>query len=241
MARRRQPFRVLEQELARTHPEVHDPRAAILSGDVLVDGIARTNPASLVRPDASITLRRPHPLRGRGKLAFALDTFDVEVRGRTALDVGAAAGGFTLALLEAGVRRVYALDAGHGQLLGSLRVDSRVVNLEATNLSRLEASLVPETIDVVVFDLSYLALRDAVPQTNRIDVAADADAVALVKPQFELHRAGLTTSRPDLGAAAGSAAEGFTSAGWRVVAMSESPIRGARGSVELLLHARRGG
>jgi 23S rRNA (cytidine1920-2'-O)/16S rRNA (cytidine1409-2'-O)-methyltransferase len=207
MARRRERLLALEHELARVHPEVHDPRAAIRRGDVLVDGIVRTNPASLVRRGASVTLRRPHPLRGRAKLAFALAAFGVVVRERTALDVGAGAGGFTLALLEAGARRVYAVDAGHGQLRGSLRIDARIVNLESTNLARLERRLVPETIDVVVFDLSYLALREAAGQLTRIDLAADAQAIALVKPQFDLGRARLPMSRKDLDDAARSAAE----------------------------------
>jgi 23S rRNA (cytidine1920-2'-O)/16S rRNA (cytidine1409-2'-O)-methyltransferase len=241
MARKRPRFSALEQALARSHPNVRNPRDAILRGDVLVNGIVRTNPASLVRGDASITLRRPTSLRGRSKLAFALDGFDVDVRDRIALDVGAAAGGFTLALLEAGARRVYAVDAGYGQLRGSLRADLRVVNLEATNLAQLDRRLVPETIEVVTFDLSYLALSSAAPQLARVDLAQHADAIALVKPQFELHRSHLPTSRRELDDAARSATDGFTAAGWRVLAVVDSPTRGSGGAFELLLHAQRAG
>jgi 23S rRNA (cytidine1920-2'-O)/16S rRNA (cytidine1409-2'-O)-methyltransferase len=239
MARRRR-LRSLEQEFRRTHPEVQNPRETILRGDVLVDGIARTNPGSLVRPDAAITVRKPRDLRGRTKLASALQTFDVDVCSRTALDIGAGTGGFTLALLEAGARRVYAVDAGHGQLLGSLRLDPRVVNLEATNLEVLGPRFVPETIDVAAFDLSYLPLRDAVPQLAGIQLADDADAIALVKPQFELRRSHLPTSRQDLDDAVRFAAVGFTASGWHIAAIADSPIRGAGGAIELLLHARRG-
>jgi 23S rRNA (cytidine1920-2'-O)/16S rRNA (cytidine1409-2'-O)-methyltransferase len=240
MARKRQRLRALEQELTRVYPEVQGPRESILRGDVLVDGIVRSNPASLVRRNAAITLRQPRSLRGRTKLAFALQTLDLDVRNRKALDIGAGAGGFTLALLEAGARCVYAVDAGHGQLLGSLRLDPRVVNLEATNLAVLGSRLVPETIDVVTFDLSYLELRDAVPQLAGIHLADDADAVALVKPQFELRRSHLPMSRRDLDDAARLAAEGFTAAGWSIAAVADSPVRGAGGAIELLLHARRG-
>ncbi|HZC28417.1 MAG TPA: SAM-dependent methyltransferase [Gaiellaceae bacterium] len=241
MARKRQRLRVLEHELARRHPELQDPRAAILRGDVLVDGIARTNPASLLRPGASITLRRPRRLRGGEKLAFALQAFEIDARGRTALDVGAGAGGFTSALLEAGARRVYAVDAGHGQLLGSLRLDPRVVNLEATNVSTLDRRLVPEPVDIVAVDLSYLALRDAAPQLAPVAFGRSVDAIALVKPQFELKRASVPTARQDLAGAAVSAADGFASAGWQIAEVIESPIRGAGGAIELFLHARRAG
>jgi 23S rRNA (cytidine1920-2'-O)/16S rRNA (cytidine1409-2'-O)-methyltransferase len=217
MSRRRR-LRALEQELRRIHPEVQDPRETILRGDVVVDGITRTNPASLVRSDAAITVRKPRSLRGRTKLASGLQMFDVDVCNRTALDIGAGTGGFTLALLEAGARRVYAVDAGHGQLLGSLRLDPRVVNLEATNLAVLGPQFVPETIDVVAFDLSYLGLRDAVPQLAGIHLADDAD----------------------LDEAARVAAEGFTASGWHIAAIADSPVSGAGGAIELLLHARRG-
>jgi 23S rRNA (cytidine1920-2'-O)/16S rRNA (cytidine1409-2'-O)-methyltransferase len=239
MSRRRR-LRALEQELRRIHPEVQNPRETILRGDVVVDGITRTNPASLVRSDAAITVRKPRSLRGRTKLASGLQMFDVDDCNRTALDIGAGTGGFTLALLEAGARRVYAVDAGHGQLLGSLRLDPRVVNLEATNLAVLGPQFVPETIDVVAFDLSYLGLRDAVPQLAGIHLADDADAIALVKPQFELRRSHLPMSRQDLDEAARVAAEGFTASGWHIAAIADSPVSGAGGAIELLLHARRG-
>src|SRR5439155_6075463 len=131
------------------------------------------------REGAAITLRIDEPLRGEAKLKAALESFEIIVENRIALDVGAAAGGFTRALLDAGARRVYAVDAGHGQLLGSLRQDERVVNLEATNLALLDRALVPDTIDLVTLDLSYLSLAAAVPQLESIWLAAGAEAVAL--------------------------------------------------------------
>src|SRR5207248_8695281 len=115
-------------------------------------------------PDAAVLVSGPPLLRGETKLRAALAAFDVSVAGRVALDVGAAAGGFTRALLAAGARRVYAVDAGYGQLLGSLRQDPRVVNLEATNLGELSVDLIPDQVELVTLDLSYLALAAAVPQ-----------------------------------------------------------------------------
>jgi 23S rRNA (cytidine1920-2'-O)/16S rRNA (cytidine1409-2'-O)-methyltransferase len=164
--------------------------------------------------------------------------FAVDVHGRIALDVGAAAGGFTRALLAAGAARVYAVDAGSGQLLGSLRQDPRVVNLERTNLGELERGLVLERVDVVTIDVSYLSLADAVPQLDAVELAAAADLVALVKPQFELGLA--EPPRPEqLPLALAHALAGIETAGWRVLADCESPVRGARGAVEFFVHARR--
>jgi hypothetical protein len=111
---------------------------------VRVDGLIVTNPRACVPRGAAVTIAAPPtPPRGARKLAAGLDAFADPVAGRVALDLGAAAGGFTHALLAAGARRVYAVDAGHGQLLGSLRADGRVVNLERTNLADLTGVLVP--------------------------------------------------------------------------------------------------
>jgi 23S rRNA (cytidine1920-2'-O)/16S rRNA (cytidine1409-2'-O)-methyltransferase len=240
MGRKARPrLRALREELVRRHPRLDDPDAAIYAGRVLVDGRIVMNPASQVRPGAAIRVCAPQPLRGEAKLEAALAAFGVDVRGCVALDAGAAAGGFTRVLLRHGARRVYAVDAGHGQLLGSLRCDPRVVDLEATNLGVLGPQLVPDEVDVVTLDLSYLALADAVPQLERIRLAGEVDAVALVKPQFELGLAGPPRSDATIVEAVAHARAGFEAAGWRVVASRESPVAGGRGAVEHLLHAHR--
>ena len=146
----RRKLRPLARELARTHPDIDDLDGLIRSGGVLVNGLPAANPATLVAA-GSVTLRRHKPLRGEAKLRAALDAFGLDVHGRTALDVGAAAGGFTRVLLERGARRVYAVDAGHGQLLGSLRADPRVVDLERTNLAAVRLA---EPVDFVTIDHS---------------------------------------------------------------------------------------
>jgi 23S rRNA (cytidine1920-2'-O)/16S rRNA (cytidine1409-2'-O)-methyltransferase len=195
----------------------------------------------MVGAGSTITLITPAPLRGEAKLRAALGTFCVPVTGRVALDAGAAAGGFTKTLLNQGARRVYAVDAGHGQLLGSLRQDPRVVNLEATNLGSLDRLLVPEPIDLITLDLSYLSLAAAVPQLQRIEVAADADLVSLVKPMFELHLPRPPEDLETLEAARAAAVEGIEAAGWSVQCSIRSPVVGSRGAVEFLVHARRAG
>jgi 23S rRNA (cytidine1920-2'-O)/16S rRNA (cytidine1409-2'-O)-methyltransferase len=211
-----------------------EPVRLIAEGRVLVNGFPVTNPASLVSRTDSIRVVEPRPLRGEAKLRFALEQFDVELSGRVALDLGAAAGGFTRVLLERGAARVYAVDAGHGQLVGSLRADPRVVNLERTNLAGLRLD---EVVDVVTADLSYVALADAIPQLERVPLATDAELVALVKPQFELRLQRPPKRAPERALAA--AGEGVERAGWRVRGTIRSPVRGAGGSVEFLLHAER--
>jgi 23S rRNA (cytidine1920-2'-O)/16S rRNA (cytidine1409-2'-O)-methyltransferase len=161
------------------------------------------------------------------------------VDGRVALDVGAAAGGFTVVLLEAGARRVYAVDAGHGQLLGSLRQDSRVVNLESVNVADIDVRRVPERVEVVTVDVSYLSVSATVAQLTRIRLAPHADLVALVKPMFELRAPTAPSDRASLDAALSVASAGVTAAGWDVGRSMNSPVRGARGARELLLHAQR--
>lgn len=206
---------------------------------MLVDGVVLTNPASLVLVGCSVVVREETELRGSVKLRAALDTFVVDVHGLTALDVGASTGGFVTVLLERGARRVYAVDAGHGQLLGSLRQDSRVRNLEGTNVALLDHRLVPDTIDVVTVDVSYLSLAGAVRQLDRIELAHAASLIGLVKPMFELKLPTAPADRASLDRALAAAVEGVTAAGWTVVATGDSPVAGAKGAPELLLHARR--
>ncbi len=181
------------------------------------------------------------PLRGEAKLQAALTAFGIDVRDRVCLDLGAAAGGFTRVLLDAGALRVYAVDVGFGQLLGSLRQDPRVLNLEATNVSKLDARLIPEPVEVVTVDVSYLALAAAVAQLNRIDIAAEADLVGLVKPMFELRMATAPTDPATVAIATERAAAGIEAAGWQVLGAMPSPVLGGRGAVEALLHARKPG
>ena len=216
-----------------------DAAELIARGDVLVDGVPARSLLSRIRPGAQVTTRRPLSLRGATKLRAALERFEVPVAGRVALDVGAAAGGFTTVLLEAGARRVYAVDAGHGQLVGSLRQDPRVVNLEAVNVAALSRALVPDTVEVVTVDVSYLSLSAAVAQLGPVQLDPDADLVGLVKPMFELRTATAPTDRASLTAALAAATAGITAAGWNVLGSMDSPVTGSRGAPELLVHARR--
>jgi 23S rRNA (cytidine1920-2'-O)/16S rRNA (cytidine1409-2'-O)-methyltransferase len=154
-----------------------------------------------------------------------------------ALDLGAAAGGFTQALLEAGAARVYAVDAGSGQLRGWLRTDPRVVNLERTNLADVGPRLVPEPVDLVTLDLSYLALADALPQLDRAVLAPGAALLALVKPTYELHAATLADDPARVAEAVDAVRKRMSREGWAVQATVPSSIKGSRGAVEVFVHA----
>jgi 23S rRNA (cytidine1920-2'-O)/16S rRNA (cytidine1409-2'-O)-methyltransferase len=188
-------------------PDLDNPEASIKSGGVRVDGVIVTNPSSMVLPSSSVTVSLGGPLKGERKLGAGLDILGVEtLEGLTALDVGASTGGFTKEMLTRGATRVYAVDVGHGQLLGSLRQDERVVNLEATNAADLTPQLVPDAIDFVTIDVSYTPLRSIVPDLARgVRFSAQPRLVALVKPMFELQAGALPTSADDLAAAVATA------------------------------------
>ncbi len=179
------------------------------------------------------------PLRGEAKLRAAIAGFGVDVTGRVCLDLGAAAGGFTRVLLESGAAKVYAVDVGFGQLLGSLRQDPRVVNLEATNVAALDTRVIPETVEVVSVDVSYLALAAAVAQLDRISIAPGADLIGLVKPMFELRLARAPVDQETVDTATARAVAGIAQAGWEIAGVMASPVLGGRGAVEALVHARR--
>jgi 23S rRNA (cytidine1920-2'-O)/16S rRNA (cytidine1409-2'-O)-methyltransferase len=238
-ATRRTRLRNVLDHIARVRPELPDAQAALVAGHVLIDGRVVTNPRSQVRSDASVVVKAPRALRGEDKLRAALDRFAVDVAHRECVDLGASAGGFTRVLLEHGARRVYAVDAGHGQLRGDLRNDGRVVSLERTNLGDLSAIPVHPPIDVVTMDLSYLSIADAVPQIEALALATDANLIALVKPMFELGLDVPPGNDASLDHALERATTGVERAPWRVTGSMPSPVTGSKGAREWLLHARR--
>ena len=224
-------------------------RALILAGTVRVNGRAAAKAGTPVARDAEVTLATPdHPYVGRGglKLAHALDIFAIAVEGRVALDIGASTGGFTDVLLRRGAARVLALDVGHGQLDWRLRNDPRVIVLERVNARSLMPGDLPEAareFDIVTIDVSFISLRHILPVLPAL-MREGADAIALVKPQFEAGRAevgkgGIVRDEPvqqrvveEVTAAAD--ALGLTRAG-----MTESPIAGMEGNREFLVHLHR--
>jgi 23S rRNA (cytidine1920-2'-O)/16S rRNA (cytidine1409-2'-O)-methyltransferase len=224
-------------------------RALILAGKVQVAGSASLKAGSLVATDADIHVAEPeHPWVSRGgiKLAHALDAFGVDVHGKMGLDIGASTGGFTDVLLQRGARHVVALDVGHNQLHWKLRSDSRVTVLEGVNARSLDSSQLPALgggADIVTIDVSFISLRLIVPSVPGL-LAPDADVVALVKPQFEagrddVGRGGLVTDPAVHVRVVGEVTAAAAAVGLTRVAVIESPITGAEGNREFLMHLIR--
>ena len=165
-------------------------QARILAGEVLVGDRPVTKAGTAVAEDAEIRLRGeslPYVSRGGLKLAGALDTFGIDPAGWTCFDAGASTGGFTDCLLQRGAVKVYAVDVGTNQLHWKLRSDARVVSMEHVNLRAWEPSRIPERCRLLVADLSFISLKLAIPPILP-SLEDDAEAVLLVKPQFECGR-----------------------------------------------------
>jgi 23S rRNA (cytidine1920-2'-O)/16S rRNA (cytidine1409-2'-O)-methyltransferase len=220
-------------------------RALILAGQVRVAGRVVDKAGAQVAADAIVDLATAdHPYVGRGgvKLAHALDAFHVAVNGRRALDIGASTGGFTDVLLQRGARDVIALDVGHGQLDWKLRTDPRVLVREGVNARTLTRADVPHPVDVVTIDVAFIGLGHILPSVPPF-LAAGADVVALVKPQFEagrdeVGRGGIVTDPAVHEAVVTNVARAAEALGFIRVAMTPSPITGATGNREFFLHLR---
>jgi len=232
---------VVEKGLA---PSRERARALILAGQVNVDGQPQTKAGAQIAADAEVVLISPdHPYVGRGgvKLAHALETFGIGVTGRDALDIGASTGGFTDVLLQRGAARVVALDVGHGQIDWRLRNDPRVVVMEHFNARRLQLSDLPGPMDIVTIDVSFISLRQILPTVPPL-LRPGADVIALVKPQFEAGRREIRKGViHDASIHARVVDEVSTAArevGLHSAASTPSPITGAKGNVEFLLHLR---
>ena len=213
--------------------------AQIMAGEVTVNGKLIDKPGSMVRPDAEITLKAKPRYVGRGgiKLEAALAAFDVTAAARICADVGASTGGFTDCLLQHGAARVYAIDVGRGILDYRLRVDERVRILEGTNARHLDA--LPERPALVVIDVSFISIRLILPAVKRW-AAADADLIALVKPQFEVGKGevgkgGIVRDAALRRRTLRDIVTFAESIGMRCADVIRSPITGAKGNVEYLL------
>lgn len=217
---------------------ITEATAVIVAGRVTVNGLVVTNPDALIAADAAVALTSERVLRGTVKLRAALDSFGAKVSSRVCLDVGAAAGGFTAGLLEAGAKKVYAVDVGYGQLVGRLRQDRRVVNMERTNLAELNPGLVPDAVEVICLDLSYLALSDAIPQLRALDLSENAQLIALVKPTFELRASSMVVDDEAIDKAVAAAAAAADSCGWSIDQRSVL-VWGGGGATEVLIYGIR--
>lgn len=194
-------------------------------------------------PDIALEVRgQPHPYVSRGglKLAKALDHFAIPVEGRTALDVGSSTGGFTDCLLQRGAARVYSIDVGTNQLAWKLRSDPRVVSMEKTNMRDVTRAQVPDPVDLIVCDASFIGLRTVLPAALAL-AAPGAHLAALIKPQFEVGKGrvgkGGIVREPELHDEVCETISRWLAEqpGWRMLGVTESPITGAEGNKEFLI------
>tara|TARA_R110000868_G_scaffold111040_9_gene300108 strand:- start:15713 stop:16477 length:765 start_codon:yes stop_codon:yes gene_type:complete len=223
-------------------------QAYIMAGLVTVAGKKIDKPGHKIASDAVIALKgKDHPWVSRGgiKLEHALRHFDIDVSGMIAMDVGSSTGGFTDVLLTGGAEKVYAVDSGTNQLAWKLRQDQRVVVHEQTSARILTEQHIPEKIDIIVCDASFISLVKVLERP--LDFAKDrALLVALVKPQFEAERSdvgkgGVVRDEAVRQAACEKVRDWLIASGWDIIGMTESPITGPKGNVEFLIGAQKSG
>ena len=232
---------LVQRELAESRTRA---QALILAGNVFSGDRRVLKAGDLLPDDADLSVKgRDHPWVSRGgvKLDHGLKHFGFEVAGTVALDVGSSTGGFTDVLLSCGAAKVYAVDVGTNQLAWKLRNDPRVVVHEKTNAKVLDSTIIPEPVDVVVCDASFIALSKVLGAA--LDLARPgAQMVALIKPQFEAGRGevgkGGVVRDPEIHRRVCDEATAWVgSKGWEVLGVTPSPITGPEGNVEFLLGA----
>ena len=218
-----------------------------MEGLVYAGGRRLDKPGAQVEPETALEVRGETLLwvsRGGMKLEKALKTFPCDPAGKTCLDCGASTGGFTDVLLHAGAAKVYAVDVGYGQLAWKLRTDARVVSLERTNARYLTSEQVPEPIDLAVMDLAFISIRLVLPAAGAL-LRENGEAVCLIKPQFEAGREkvgkkGVVREKQTHLEVLSSFAEFFPAAGFTLLGLDYSPIRGPEGNIEFLAYLKKG-
>jgi 23S rRNA (cytidine1920-2'-O)/16S rRNA (cytidine1409-2'-O)-methyltransferase len=223
-------------------------RDAVLRGTVTVNGVPVIKPAALVGDGDRIEIADAasgYVSRAAVKLIAGLDAGAIEVRGKTCLDLGASTGGFTQVLVERGAAKVYAVDVGHEQLHATVRAMPQVISLEGVNVKDLSHEQIPEPIDLMVCDISFVSIVKVLASPLRL-CRPGAEAVLLIKPQFEVGRehvgrGGIVTDMDAISRAEGGVVEFMDEQGWGHRQSLPSPISGGDGNKEIVaLFTRRG-
>ncbi len=221
-------------------------QALIMAGKVSLGDRRIDKPGDSVPEDAELVVKgevHPYVSRGGVKLAGALDTFACNPAGKVVADIGASTGGFTDCVLQRGATRVYAIDVGYGQLADKLRNDPRVVVMERTNARHLTPTTLPEPMDLVVIDASFIGLMKLLPAAREI-LRVGGEVVALVKPQFEvgkenIGKGGVVRDTAVRDQAITDTARDAVTAGFRVLGQADCVIKGPKGNHEAFLHLER--
>lgn len=221
-------------------------RAVIMSGNVYVDNQKADKPGTLLKNDAKIEVRVPkmtYVSRGGLKLEKAIRSFAIDLNGKIAMDIGASTGGFTDCMLQNGAQKVYSVDVGYGQLAWKLRNDSRVVNLERTNIRYLDESAVLDELDFFSADVSFISLKLVLPVARRF-IKTNSTAVCLIKPQFEAGREnvgknGVVRDKNVHKSVITDFCEFALCNGFDVLGLDFSPIKGPKGNIEYLVYLKK--
>lgn len=221
-------------------------KAVIMAGQVYVDHQKADKPGTSYPVTAQVELRgplMPYVSRGGLKLEKAMQSFGLRLEGKIAMDIGASTGGFTDCMLQNGAVKVYSVDVGYGQLAWKLRNDPRVINLERTNIRYVTREQVPDPVEFVSMDVSFISLKLVLPVAEKL-MAEDAEAVCLIKPQFEAGREnvgkkGVVRDSKVHAQVIQGIVDYVTTIGFSVLGLTYSPIKGPEGNIEYLLYIKK--
>ena len=221
-------------------------KAVIMSGQVYVDNQKADKCGQSYDENCNIEVRgsvQKYVSRGGLKLEKAINSFDFDLSGKITMDIGASTGGFTDCMLQNGAKKVYSIDVGYGQLAWKLRTDERVVNLERTNMRKVTREQVPDEIDFFSVDVSFISLKLILPVAREL-MAEKAEAVCLIKPQFEAGREKVgkkgVVRDPQVHIEVVKNIYDFClDNGFDVLNLDFSPIKGPEGNIEYLIHLRK--
>lgn len=226
-------------------PSREKSRAAIMAGEVLVDEQKIEKAGTFVSADCTVRLlgiRPPFVSRGGLKLAKAIDSFQLDCKGKTIIDIGSSTGGFVDCALQNGAAKIYAVDVGYNQLAWKLRNDPRVVVMEKTNARYLDKGLINDTADMLTADVSFISLALVIPAAAEHLLKDQGEVVALIKPQFEAGReavskGGIVRDKSTHRSVIEKIVTIFAGLDLQVQALDYSPITGADGNIEYLIYA----
>lgn len=219
-------------------------KASIMAGEIYVDGKRIEKAGEFVSINSSIEVKTnslPYVSRGGLKLQKAIETFNINVTGKIALDIGASTGGFTDCLLKHGALKVYAVDVGYGQLDWNLRNDPRVINMEKTNIRFLDT--LPEIVDMITIDVSFISLELVIPTADKF-LKSEGDLIALIKPQFEAGREkvgkkGVVRDPAVHREVIEKIVVLLQKFNYSIIGITYSPIKGAEGNIEYLIYGKK--
>jgi 23S rRNA (cytidine1920-2'-O)/16S rRNA (cytidine1409-2'-O)-methyltransferase len=217
-------------------------KALIMEGKVLVDNNIIHKVGKPVHSNAEIRLTQKIPYVSRGglKLEAALKDFHIETENKTAMDVGASTGGFTDCLIQHGIKKVYAIDVGYGQLAWTIRKNPKVIPIERTNIRYISKHVIQDTIDIATIDVSFISLLKVIPKVSEF-LASDGEIIALIKPQFEVkkkdvEKGGVVKDEEKRQEIIRNIISATEKMGFAVKGIIKSPLLGPKGNVEFLLH-----